>query len=475
MEILLLFIPIIIIAVAIGKMNVKSPSKNERVEEPRIQQCEKAKQEDIINEKTAYIEEKEAENREYNILLEAQKALEQETNKERREFIQHIINTANLRQERRKICDYIHNDRNKVRYPDEYEEKSRLLNKNFEALKDINIKFSANYPKDVMNAYKKISAAFDSNLNEIWVCGEEHKTLETIEIELEDCLLSSEGIGHSFLGYYNPNFGIGDDTFYLFPMYAVVCKKDASKFELVNIEDVSVTYKNQEFKEKRHFVSSIETSRYIYIGEYNGQNQASIYSKEIISNRMYAILTIHPFEVSLYSTNLQKIVRILKAVNEYIDFIKSKKGLISEKTIEDVPKQDKSEITKQIVVNNSSSSDYNFDETIEISYTVFGYNRLGETTFDMEVDGKKYMWLLNAEADEGVLTSDYISENRPGLHKQIIRVIRKDMKEKAFDPDDGMVETYVSGVHRKEFYQDASYDYASNLAEDDDIEYTVTL
>ena len=468
MEFLLLFIPIIIIAVAIGKINKKSLSKNERVEGHCNQQCEK------INEKTAYIEDKEVENKEYNILLEFQKALRQETKKERRDFIQHIINTANLRQERRKIINYLHNDNNKVRHPDEYEEKSRLLEQNYEALKDINMKFSADYSEDVMKACKKLSAAFNSNLNEIWVFNEEHKTLETVEIELEDCFLSSEGIGQSFLGYCNPNFHIGDDCFYFFPMYAVVCKKDVSNFELVNIEDVSVTYKNQEFKERRHFVSGIETSRYICIsGEC--KNQASIYSKEIINSRMYAILTIHPFEVSLYSTNLQKIVRLLEAVNKYVDFVKSKKGLISEKTIEEVPKQDKSEITERIFVNNNSNNNFNFYETIEVSYTVFGYDRLGETTFDMEVDGKKYMWLLNADGEEGELISDYISENRPSLHKRIIKAIRKDMKTRACEPDDGMVEIYRAGVHRKEFHEDASYDYASFIAEDDVIGYTVTI
>ena len=112
---------------------------------------------------------------------------------------------------------------------------------------------------------------------------------------------------------------------------------------------------------------------------------------------------------------------------------------------------------------------------IDVTYTVFGYDRLGETTFDIEVKDKEYEWLENAEGEEGEITSDYISENRPGLHKRIIKAIRNNMKEEACDPDDGWVETYVSGVHRKEYDDHASYDYASDIAEDDDIEYTVTL
>ena len=49
------------------------------------------------------------------------------------------------------------------------------------------------------------------------------------------------------------------------------------------------------------------------------------------------------------------------------------------------------------------------------------------------------------------------------------------MKEMALDPDDGMVEVYVSASHRKEFHEQASNDYANSFADDDDIEYTVTL
>ena len=114
-------------------------------------------------------------------------------------------------------------------------------------------------------------------------------------------------------------------------------------------------------------------------------------------------------------------------------------------------------------------------DCIEVTYSIFGYDRLGETSFDMEVKGKDYEWLQDVEGEEDGLTSDYISENRPGLHKRIIKSIRKNMKDEGCDPDDGMVEYVSSGVHHKDFFEDASYDYASDIAEDDDIEYTVTL
>ena len=114
-------------------------------------------------------------------------------------------------------------------------------------------------------------------------------------------------------------------------------------------------------------------------------------------------------------------------------------------------------------------------DSVEITYSVFGYDKLGETTFDMDVRNKDYEWLQDKDEEEGELFSEYISEYRPSLHKLIIKAIRKNMEEKALDPDDGMIETYVSGVHRKDFYEDASYDCANTLAEDDDIDYSVTL
>lgn len=465
MEILIIFIVFIAIAIAVGSKEAKRKKNNERVHQFRRQQAYEHFEK----------ERKEAEDKEDGIILDAQEALKRETNEERRGFIQHIINTADLRRERRNICAYLHNDRNKERYPDEYEKKSRQLEQNFMALKDINHKFSSNYPQDVMKAYKKFSAAFNVRLSEIWVTEEEYETLRTKVIKLEDGFLSDEGLGQPFLGYNNPEFQIGDVTYYFFPMYVVACKNDASIFKLVTIEDVSVTYEYQEFTERRHLVSSIETSRYIYTGEYTNQDQASIYSKEIIGYRTYGKLTIHPFEATLYASNLPKGVRLFKAINEYIDFVKSKKGLISEKTIEEVPKQEGNEIAEQIVSDSEPGSYYNYDEMIEVTYSVFGYDRLGETTFDMEVKGKEYEWLQNAEGDEGELTSDYISENRSTLHKRILKAIRNNMKDEGSDPDDGMVEYVSSAVHHKEFFEDASYDYASDFAEDDDIEYTVTL
>lgn len=127
------------------------------------------------------------------------------------------------------------------------------------------------------------------------------------------------------------------------------------------------------------------------------------------------------------------------------------------------------ELYKKSPETSTSSSD--FLNSIEVTFSVFGYDELRDTTFDMKVKDSDYEWLQDAEE----LESDHISKNRERLHKKIIRAIRENMKERALDPDDGIVEVYVSGSHRKEFHEQASNDYANSFAEDDDIEYTVTL
>jgi hypothetical protein len=149
--------------------------------------------------------------------------------------------------------------------------------------------------------------------------------------------------------------------------------------------------------------------------------------------------------------------------------------LASENHIKTEVKQERDEPDEPIIVSQESEDSFSDNETIEITYTVFGYDRLGDTTFDMEVKDKEYEWLQDAEGEEGELSSDNISENRPSLHKRIMKAIRNNMQEEGYEPDDGMVETYVSGVYRKEFYEDASYKHASDFAEDDEIEYTVTI
>ena len=63
------------------------------------------------------------------------------------------------------------------------------------------------------------------------------------------------------------------------------------------------------------------------------------------------------------------------------------------------------------------------EETIEVTYSVFGFDEAGETTFDMDVSEKNYNRLQDAEDDGELLDQDYISIEMRGLHNKIIREI----------------------------------------------------
>lgn len=115
-------------------------------------------------------------------------------------------------------------------------------------------------------------------------------------------------------------------------------------------------------------------------------------------------------------------------------------------------------------------------ESIEITYTVMGFEEIGETTFEMDVSEKIYEKLQDAEDEEEILDSDYISEEMPGIHRKIIHAIRENMEEEGLDPDDGMTERRLPwGAITKDFKLETSYSHMANIAEDDDIEYMVAV
>lgn len=114
-------------------------------------------------------------------------------------------------------------------------------------------------------------------------------------------------------------------------------------------------------------------------------------------------------------------------------------------------------------------------EEIEITYTVLGFEEAGETTFDMEVSDRQYERLEDAELDGELLDSDYISENMPGLHKKILKAIRENMEEEGLEPGDGMVEKRRLFGAYKEYEEGADHSMMAVLADDDDIEYEITI
>ena len=113
---------------------------------------------------------------------------------------------------------------------------------------------------------------------------------------------------------------------------------------------------------------------------------------------------------------------------------------------------------------------YDEDYTIEITYSVFGYDEAGETTFDMDVCDSVYDKLENAEDEGEFLDSDYISEHLRGIHKKILKAIRENMEELSLDADDGMIQKNTSWGHKyKEKCAGASHGDMLIMADDDDI------
>lgn len=113
---------------------------------------------------------------------------------------------------------------------------------------------------------------------------------------------------------------------------------------------------------------------------------------------------------------------------------------------------------------------------IEVTYTVLGFEEAGETSFYTEVSDRIYDKLQDAEDDGGYLDSYYIAEEMPGIHRIILGRIRENMAEEGLDPDDGKIERHTPfGGSYKEDCFEASHSLMHDLADDDDIEYTIML
>ena len=89
------------------------------------------------------------------------------------------------------------------------------------------------------------------------------------------------------------------------------------------------------------------------------------------------------------------------------------------------------------LLGNISSVDNSFeihddcDETIEVSYSVIGYDDFSDNTFEMNIKERDYNWLTDKEDDGEYLDSDFVSENRHGLHKRILWAIHKNMEDES--------------------------------------------
>lgn len=108
------------------------------------------------------------------------------------------------------------------------------------------------------------------------------------------------------------------------------------------------------------------------------------------------------------------------------------------------------ESSEDIITNDYHSyDDFDYNDIIEVFYTVFGHDDLNDISVNVDIKERELEWLTEKDEEGEYLDSDFVSENRKGLHKRILRAIREDIE-------------YV-------------YDEDSSTIADDDIEYTVTL
>ena len=114
--------------------------------------------------------------------------------------------------------------------------------------------------------------------------------------------------------------------------------------------------------------------------------------------------------------------------------------------------------------------------SIEVTYTVMGFDEAGETTFDMDVSERMYDTLQEADDEGELLDSEYISENHRNIHRKILKAIRENMEEESWDSEDGAIEKRLPwGATFREDCPGASHAEMLNEAEDDDIEYSIEL
>ena len=84
--------------------------------------------------------------------------------------------------------------------------------------------------------------------------------------------------------------------------------------------------------------------------------------------------------------------------------------------------------------------DFDLNNSIGITYSVFGFEKAGETSFEMSISENIYEKLENAMLEGEVLDDYYISNNMKGLHKKILKAIRRNMYEEGQDINDGIIE-----------------------------------
>ena len=256
--------------------------------------------------------------------------------------------------------------------------------------------------------------------------------------EIESFINSNPGLRSRFNRYIHFEDYSAEELFEIFCLQIrkseYVLADDAAQFLKEQMEDI-VTGKPKDFGNARYVRNLFEKS---IEAQANRLASMAKLTKEELKTITKADLC--------FDDNLSK--KKEKVSLNHDTYLEAKRKTDQKQNVTEIEeKEPNSKNVEQEVKSTSSYSDY--DETIEVSYTVNGLDDYGETTIDVEIKEYDYDWLSNKEDEGEYLDSDYVSENRRGLHRRILRAIRDNIEEESYDNMD--------------------------LVEDGDIEYTVSL
>lgn len=256
--------------------------------------------------------------------------------------------------------------------------------------------------------------------------------------EIESFINSNPGLRSRFNRYIHFEDYSAEELFEIFCLQIrkseYVLADDAAQFLKEQMEDI-VTGKPKDFGNARYVRNLFEKS---IEAQANRLASMAKLTKEELKTITKADLC--------FDDNLSK--KKEKVSLNHDTYLEAKRKTDQKQNVTEIEeKEPNSKNVEQEVKSTSPYSDY--DETIEVSYTVNGLDDYGETTIDVEIKEYDYDWLSNKEDEGEYLDSDFVSENRRGLHRRILRAIRDNIEEESYDNMD--------------------------LVEDGDIEYTVSL
>ena len=265
-------------------------------------------------------------------LYEAKAALKDERDATRRIFVQNYIDTYDLNVERARIIDqygYLDEDEYEEKHPTKYREKSaereERLDKNAQAIRLKSIDIMQKLADEVMLAYEKLSERFNFEFKDAWCINERKNIQGAEELKLWYTFISQGGFGFNYVGDEIPSISLREFKIYFYPLFAVVEYKDSSiHFDIIPLEDMKVTYEEQNFTERKSKTySGYEISRYLYIDKFGNPPQLLMDGEDITQVKTYGKLTISHYDDPVLFPDVYKGRAFAQAINDFYDFIRA--------------------------------------------------------------------------------------------------------------------------------------------------------